>query len=120
MHYLDVPPSTSSNHSDEVIVLLHGEPSWCYLYRHMIKQLTAAGYRCLAPDLIGFGRSDKPREKSDYTYERHILWLTEWFETMKLKNITLFCQDWVSSSTLLLIEVVVILTHLLTDNVVTI
>lgn len=73
MHYLDVPPSNASTAKrDEVIVLLHGEPSWCYLYRHMIKQLTAAGYRCLAPDLIGFGRSDKPRLKGEYTYDRHV------------------------------------------------
>ena len=76
------------------VLLLHGEPSWSYLYRHMIPQLVASGHRVLAPDLIGFGRSDKPADRDDYTYERHVDWLSQWFTAMDLRNVTLFCQDW--------------------------
>ena len=65
MHYLDEGPRDGS-----VVVLVHGEPSWCFLYRKMIPILTEAGLRCIAPDLVGFGRSDKPTEKSDYTFAR--------------------------------------------------
>ena len=61
-----------------VVLLMHGEPSWSYLYRRMIAVLAAAGYRCLAPDLVGFGRSDKPAAQEDYTYERHVDWMTQW------------------------------------------
>jgi len=76
------------------VLLLHGEPSWSYLYRHMIPALVAAGHRVLAPDLIGFGRSDKPADRADYTYERHVAWLSQWFTGLGLKDVTLFCQDW--------------------------
>lgn len=69
MHYLDEGPPDGP-----VVLLLHGEPSWCYLYRHMIPPLVAAGFRTIAPDLIGFGKSDKPTEQSDYTYQAHLDW----------------------------------------------
>jgi haloalkane dehalogenase len=76
------------------VLLLHGEPSWSYLYRHMIPALVAAGHRVLAPDLIGFGRSDKPADRADYTYERHVAWLSPWFTSLGLQDVVLFCQDW--------------------------
>ena len=90
MHYVDANPSAK-----EVIVCLHGEPSWSYLYRKMIPLLTAGGYRVIAPDLIGFGKSDKPTETSDYTYQRHMDWVQFLlFEHLQLNNIHLFVQDW--------------------------
>ena len=76
------------------VLLMHGEPSWSYLYRRIIPPLVAKGHRVLAPDLIGFGRSDKPVERSDYTYERHVDWMTQWLTGLDLQRITLFCQDW--------------------------
>ena len=89
IHYLDEGPR-----STECVLLMHGEPSWCFLYRHMIRILIKAGYRILAPDLVGFGRSDKPAELSDHTYRKHVEWITEWMKLLDLQNITLFCQDW--------------------------
>ncbi|WP_433597606.1 haloalkane dehalogenase [Nocardia sp. CA-135953] len=90
MHYLDEGPRNG-----EVVVLLHGEPSWSFLYRSMISVLVAAGRRCVAPDLIGFGRSDKPADRADYTYARHVEWLREaLFDHLDLASITLVCQDW--------------------------
>jgi haloalkane dehalogenase len=89
MHYLDEGPRNSPP-----VLLLHGEPSWSFLYRKMIPLLVAAGHRVLAPDLIGFGRSDKPEAKSDYTFERHVAWMSEWIEQHDFTSITLFCQDW--------------------------
>ena len=89
MHYLDEGPSDGPP-----IVLLHGEPTWSYLYRKMIPPLADGGYRVLAPDLIGFGRSDKPSRIEDYTYLRHVEWVTSWFERLKLKDVTLVVQDW--------------------------
>lgn len=86
MHYLD-------EGKGEVILCLHGEPSWCYLYRKMIPTLSAK-YRVIAPDLIGFGRSDKPAAKSDYTYAMHHDTLTAFIKKLDLKGITLVCQDW--------------------------
>jgi len=78
-----------------VTLLLHGEPSWSYLYRHMIPLLTAAGHRVIAPDLIGFGRSDKPAALTDYSYAAHEEWLREaLFDHLDLRGITLVCQDW--------------------------
>jgi haloalkane dehalogenase len=78
-----------------VVLLMHGEPSWCYLYRTMIPVLTAAGLQIVAPDLVGFGRSDKPTERSDYTYARHVEWMRELlFDRLNLSDITLVCQDW--------------------------
>ena len=90
IHYLDEGPPNAT----EVILLLHGEPAWCYLYRHMIPPLVKEGYRCLAPDLVGFGRSDKPSQKSDFTYRKQIDWTTKWMVSLDLKEITLFCHDW--------------------------
>lgn len=89
LHYVDEGPSDAAP-----VLMMHGEPSWSYLYRHMIPIFTRAGYRAIAPDLIGFGRSDKPTEREDYTYERHVAWMTSWLEQMDLTNITLVCQDW--------------------------
>jgi haloalkane dehalogenase len=78
-----------------VVLLLHGEPSWSYLYRKMIPVLVDAGFRCVAPDLIGFGRSDKPTRLEDYTYARHVEWLrSALFDQLDLTDITLVCQDW--------------------------
>src|ERR1700678_1379800 len=78
-----------------VVLLLHGEPSWSYLYRKMIPVLTAAGLQIVAPDLVGFGRSDKPTERGDYTYARHVEWMRELlFDQLHLSAITLVGQDW--------------------------
>jgi haloalkane dehalogenase len=74
---------------------MHGEPSWSYLYRKMIPVLVAAGHRVIAPDLIGFGRSDKPTQMSDYTYERHVDWMCQWLtQHDDCQNMTFFGQDW--------------------------
>ena len=89
MHYVDEGPSDG-----EVVLLLHGEPSWSYLYRYMIPPLAEAGLRVIAPDLIGFGKSDKPTKKSDYSYAGHVAWMRQFVETLDLNGITLFCQDW--------------------------
>lgn len=89
MHYVDEGPDDGPP-----IVLLHGEPTWSYLYRTMIPPLAAAGYRVLAPDLIGFGRSDKPTKLEDYTYLRQVEWVTSWFDMLELGNVTLVVQDW--------------------------
>ncbi|HEY6759059.1 MAG TPA: haloalkane dehalogenase [Baekduia sp.] len=77
------------------VLLLHGEPSWSYLYRFMIPPLLAAGHRVIAPDLIGFGRSDKPTDREDYTYASHMRWLTALVvDVLDLDDVVLFCQDW--------------------------
>jgi haloalkane dehalogenase len=76
------------------VLLMHGEPSWSYLYRKIIAPLADAGCRVLAPDLIGFGRSDKPADRADYTYERHVDWMSQWMTGLDLTGITLFGQDW--------------------------
>ncbi|NNN20541.1 MAG: haloalkane dehalogenase [Acidimicrobiales bacterium] len=90
IHYLDEGAKDANP-----VLLMHGEPSWSYLYRRVIPPLAKAKHRVIAPDLIGFGRSDKPVDQSDYTYARHVKWLHELvFEKLNLKNITLFCQDW--------------------------
>ncbi|MHA1460711.1 MAG: haloalkane dehalogenase [Promethearchaeota archaeon] len=89
IHYLDEGTSQT-----EAILLMHGEPSWCFLYRHMIPILVKGGYRILAPDLVGFGRSDKPTEQADHTYKKHVEWMTKWLKLLDINNITLFCQDW--------------------------
>ncbi|MDP1631750.1 MAG: haloalkane dehalogenase [Caulobacter sp.] len=75
------------------VLLMHGEPSWSFLYRGIIAPLRGER-RVVAPDLIGFGRSDKPSEQGDYTYERHVAWMSDWLTALDLKDITLFCQDW--------------------------
>jgi len=89
MHYVDVGPRDA-----DPILLMHGEPSWSYLYRNMIPPLVAAGHRVIAPDLIGFGKSDKPAKKDDYTYAAHVSWMQQFVTALDLNNITLFCQDW--------------------------
>jgi haloalkane dehalogenase len=89
MHYVDEGPADA-----EPILLLHGEPSWSYLYRKMIPPVTVAGYRVIAPDLIGFGKSDKPTSQIDYSYAVHVDWMHQFVEKLDLTNITLFCQDW--------------------------
>ena len=89
MHYVDEGPRSASP-----VLMLHGEPSWSYLYRHMIPLVAAAGHRVLAPDLIGFGKSDKPAHLSDYSYDRHTAWLTHWLKTLDLRDVTLVCQNW--------------------------
>ena len=89
MHYVDEGP----RHGD-IMLLLHGEPSWSYLYRKMIPPLAAAGFRVIAPDLIGFGKSDKPVSIDDYSYLGHVNWMTKFVDKLDLDGITLFCQDW--------------------------
>ena len=103
-HYLEVAASDTQplrmHYVDEgradgpPIVLLHGEPTWSYLYRTMIPPLADGGHRVLAPDLIGFGRSDKPSRIGDYSYLRHVEWVTSWLEHLDLRDVTLFGQDW--------------------------
>ncbi|MCI3133625.1 haloalkane dehalogenase [Phenylobacterium aquaticum] len=89
MAYVDEGPRDAAP-----VLLMHGEPSWSYLYRKIIPGLVARGHRVLAPDLIGFGRSDKPADRADYTYGRHVDWTSQWLTGLDLKDITLFCQDW--------------------------
>jgi len=89
MHYIE----EGSRDADPVL-LMHGEPSWSYLYRKMIPIITEAGYRAIAPDLVGFGRSDKPAQPGDYTYQRHVDWAQAWLDRLEVQRITLVCQDW--------------------------
>jgi len=89
IHYVDEGPRDGVP-----ILLMHGNPSWAYLYRHMIPGLLATGRRVIAVDLVGCGRSDKPAAKSDYTLARHYDWMGQWLTHMDLTEITLFCQDW--------------------------
>lgn len=90
MAYVDEGPADG-----EVVLCLHGEPSWSFLYRHMVPVLVDAGLRVVAPDLIGFGRSDKPAVRTDCTYERHVGWLRALlFDELDLHDVTLVCQDW--------------------------
>src|SRR5690348_5267614 len=89
LHYVDEGPRAAAP-----VLMLHGEPSWSYLYRKMIPAFAAAGLRAIAPDLIGFGKSDKPERMADYTYQGHVDWLREWLEALDLRRITLVCQDW--------------------------
>lgn len=96
-HYVDIG-GLRMHHVDEgsgaPVLLLHGEPSWSYLYRKMIPPLVAAGFRAVAPDLIGFGRSDKPAARDDYSYQRHMDWVTAFVTALDLRDIILVCQDW--------------------------
>ena len=89
LHYIDEGPADAAP-----VLLMHGEPTWSFLYRKMIPILVKAGCRVIAPDLIGFGRSDKPTEKADYTYARHVAWTGAFVSSLDLKRITLVCQDW--------------------------
>jgi haloalkane dehalogenase len=111
-HYVDIPDGEGGtlrlHYVDEgraagpaggatrtTVLMLHGEPSWSFLYRKMIPVVVGAGHRALAPDLVGFGRSDKPAKRTDYTYQRHVDWLrAALFDQLDLRNITLVCQDW--------------------------
>ncbi len=77
-----------------VMLLLHGEPSWSFLYRKMIPPLLDAGFRVVAPDLVGFGRSDKPTDPRAYTYQAHVDWMRAVLTALDLRGVTLFCQDW--------------------------
>ena len=89
VHYVDEGPRGA-----DPVLLLHGEPSWSYLYRKMIPVLVEAGHRAVAPDLVGFGRSDKPAERSDHSYQRHVDWLRATVRALDLRHVTLVCQDW--------------------------
>lgn len=89
MAYIDEGPSDAP-----VVLMLHGEPSWSFAYRHVIEAVAASGYRAIAPDHIGFGRSDKLAQRSDYSYAAFVQWLTQFVTELDLKNILLVCQDW--------------------------
>ncbi len=90
VHYLKEGPPTA-----ECVLLMHGEPSWSYLYRHMIPVLVGAGLRVVAPDLVGFGRSDKPTPRTEYSYARHVEWMRSLlFDVLDLDGVTLVGQDW--------------------------
>jgi haloalkane dehalogenase len=89
LHYLDEGPKDGA-----ITLMLHGEPSWSYLYRKMIPILAMTGLRVIVPDLIGFGRSDKPTARADYTYQRHVDWVRSAILQLALNDITLVCQDW--------------------------
>ncbi len=89
MHYVDEGPRNA-----DPVLMLHGEPSWSYLYRHMIRPIVDAGFRAIAPDLFGFGKSDKPARRSDYSYLGHVTWMQQFLEMLDLSEITLVCQDW--------------------------
>ena len=89
IHYVDEGPADAAP-----VLFLHGEPSWSYLYRTMIPILVRAGHRCVAPDLVGFGRSDKPASQQDYSYQRHVDWMRALITALDLRGVVLFCQDW--------------------------
>ncbi|MFL6060054.1 MAG: haloalkane dehalogenase [Marmoricola sp.] len=89
MHYLDEGPADGP-----VALLLHGQPTWSYLYRHVVPVLVEAGIRVIAPDNIGFGRSDKPVRPTDYTYQRHVDWTRSLVTGLDLREVTLLAQDW--------------------------
>ncbi len=89
VHYVDEGPRDGAP-----ILLLHGQPSWSYLYRHMIPPLTAAGFRVIAPDLVGFGKSDKPIRQSDHSYQMHIDVMADLVRRLDLQGATFFGQDW--------------------------
>lgn len=104
-HYVEIPDGQGGtlrvHHLDEgpadaaPVLLLHGEPAWSFLYRKMIPVLVEAGHRVIVPDLVGFGRSDKPTEPEDYTYARHVAWMSSLlFDALDLRGITFFGQDW--------------------------
>ena len=89
IHYVDEGPIDG-----EVMLCLHGQPVWSYSFRKMIPPLTAAGFRVIAPDLVGFGRSDKPSQRSDYTFASHVHWMHGFVRGLSLTDITLIGQDW--------------------------
>jgi haloalkane dehalogenase len=89
VHYVD-----EGRRGAAPVLLLHGEPSWSYLYRKMIPVIVGAGHRAVAPDLLGFGRSDKPAARADYTYQRHVDWMRSFLRAVDLRGVTLVGQDW--------------------------
>ncbi len=89
VHYVDEGPRGAAP-----VLLLHGEPTWSFLYRKMLPVLVIAGHRVVAPDLVGFGRSDKPDARTDYSYQRHVDWMAGAITALDLQGATLFCQDW--------------------------
>lgn len=89
LHYLDEGPRDGA-----IILCMHGQPSWSYLYRKMIPLLVDSGFRVIAPDLIGFGKSDKPSDIDDYSYQSHVDWMNQWFRALDISDVTLMCQDW--------------------------
>ena len=103
-HYTEVPDGDGGtlriHHVDEgpregpVVLCMHGQPTWSYLYRHMIPVLVDAGLRVLVPDLVGFGRSDKPAARADYTYQRQVDWFNAWLVANDVRDATFFGQDW--------------------------
>ena len=104
-HYATIPDHTAGSlrvhyidegepEAPELVLCLHGQPTWSYLYRKMVPPLVAAGHRVLCPDLIGFGRSDKPTSRKQYSYAAHVAWMSSWLEEVGARNITLMCQDW--------------------------
>jgi haloalkane dehalogenase len=94
MHYVDSSDVDAGLAGAPVVLLLHGQPTWSYLYRHVIAELSRRGLRAIAPDHIGYGRSDKPEHGSDYTLRRHVRWMTGFVEALDLRAITLVVQDW--------------------------
>lgn len=96
--YTDVADGIRIHHVDEgagpAVLLMHGEPTWSFLYRRMTQRISEAGHRVIVPDLVGFGRSDKPTALGDHTYEGHVAWMLEWLRQTDLDGVTLFCQDW--------------------------
>lgn len=89
IHHVDEGPREGP-----VVLCMHGEPAWSYIYRKMIPLLTAAGLRVIAPDLPGFGKSDKPADREDYTYQSQVDWMNAWLLANDLKGVTFFGQDW--------------------------
>ncbi len=89
MHYVDEGKAGAMP-----VLMLHGEPTWSYLYRKIIPHIVSAGFRAIAPDLIGFGKSDKPVRREDYTYQSHVEWIKEFIMLLDLKGINLVCHDW--------------------------
>jgi haloalkane dehalogenase len=94
VHYVDEGPDDKGSGDAPPVLLMHGEPSWSFLYRKMIPVLTAAGLRAVVPDLVGFGRSDKPADRNDYTYQRHVDWMRAFIEAIDLRDATFVGQDW--------------------------
>lgn len=103
-HYTDVPDGEGGtlrvHHLDEgpadgtIVLCIHGQPTWSYLYRHMIPILVGEGLRVIAPDLVGYGRSDKPSRREDYSYQRQVDWMNAWLVQNDFRNVTFFGQDW--------------------------
>jgi len=89
LHYIDEGPIYA-----EPVLLLHGVPAWSYLYRHMIKKIAESGIRVVAPDLVGFGKSDKPGKTKFHSYQLHVKWISDFINTLNLKDIMMFCHDW--------------------------